>query len=66
MPDTAKRSTLPHSPRRYEMLIQDLTAQIETATEDREAKAQLKASKLQSAAEEKGDLADTTCCLKFF
>ena len=45
---------------------QDLTAQIETATEDREAKAQLKASKLQSAAEEKGDLADTTCCLKFF
>merc|ERR1719355_315012 len=28
----------------YEMLIQDLTAQIETATEDREAKAQEKAS----------------------
>ena len=37
----------------YEMLIQDLTAQIETATEDREAKAQEKASKLQKAAEEK-------------
>merc|ERR1719407_335552 len=44
----------------YEMLIQDLTAQIETATEDREAKAQQKASKLQQAAEEKGDLSDTT------
>merc|ERR1719159_903521 len=44
----------------YEMLIQDLTAQIETATEDREAKAREKASKLQKAAEEKGDLADTT------
>jgi cell division septum initiation protein DivIVA len=44
----------------YEMLIQDLTAQIETATEDREAKAQEKASKLQKAAEDKGELADTT------
>merc|ERR1719310_1691365 len=44
----------------YEMLMQDLTAQIETATEDREAKAQEKASKLQKAAEDKGDLADTT------
>jgi len=44
----------------YEMLIQDLTAQIETATEDREAKAQQKASKLQKAAEDKGELADTT------
>merc|ERR1719387_439247 len=41
----------------YEMLIQDLTAQIETATEDREAKAQEKASKLQKAAEDKGELA---------
>ena len=42
------------------MTRQDLTAQIETATEDREAKAQEKASKLQKAAEDKGDLADTT------
>ena len=42
------------------MLIQDLTAQIETATEDREAKAQEKAAKLQKAAEDKGDLVDTT------
>merc|ERR1719313_2631049 len=44
----------------YEMLVQDLTAQITTATEDREAKAREKAAKLQQAAEEKGDLADTT------
>merc|ERR1719420_865348 len=44
----------------YEMLIQDLTAQISTAEEDREAKAQEKASKLQKAAEDKGALADTT------
>jgi len=44
----------------YEMLVQDLTAQIDTATDDREAKAQQKAGKLQTAAEEKGDLADTT------
>ena len=44
----------------YEMLVQDLTAQITTASEDREAKAREKASKLQQAAEEKGDLADTT------
>merc|ERR1719482_2672792 len=41
----------------FDMLIQDLTAQISTATEDREAKAREKASKLQSAAEDKGDLA---------
>jgi len=44
----------------YEMLVQDLTAQISTATDDRESKAGTKASKLQKAAEEKGDLADTT------
>merc|ERR1719450_1689019 len=44
----------------YEMLVQDLTAQITTATEDREAKAREKAANLQQAAEEKGDLADTT------
>jgi hypothetical protein len=44
----------------YEMLMQDLTAQIEAATEDREAKASQKASKLQAAAENKGDLSDTT------
>merc|ERR1719473_2252272 len=44
----------------YEMLMQDLTAQIEAATEDRESKASQKASKLQGADENKGDLSDTT------
>jgi septal ring factor EnvC (AmiA/AmiB activator) len=44
----------------YQMLMQDLTAEIETKTDDREAKASQKASKLQKAAEDKGDLADTT------
>merc|ERR1719388_736261 len=44
----------------YEMLIQDLGAQIDAATSDREAKAQEKAAKLQKAAEEKGELSDTT------
>jgi len=44
----------------YEMLIQDLGAQIDAATADRESKAQEKASKLQKAAEEKGELSDTT------
>jgi prefoldin subunit 5/histone H3/H4 len=44
----------------YEMLIQDLKAQISAATADREEKAQEKASKLQGAAEDKGTLADTT------
>jgi hypothetical protein len=44
----------------YEMLIQDLKAQISAATADREQKAQEKATKLQGAAEDKGELADTT------
>merc|ERR1719498_1722689 len=44
----------------YEMLVQDLGAQIDAATSDREAKAQEKATKLQKAAEQKGELSDTT------
>ena len=44
----------------YEMLIQDLKAQITAATADREEKAQEKATKLQGAAEDKGTLGDTT------
>merc|ERR1719174_2551221 len=44
----------------YEMLVQDLGAQIDAATADREAKAQEKATKLQKAAEQKGELSDTT------
>jgi prefoldin subunit 5 len=44
----------------YEMLVQDLKAQITAATADREEKAQEKATKLQGAAEDKGTLGDTT------
>jgi hypothetical protein len=44
----------------YEMVAKDLTAQIERASEDREAKAREKAQKLGKAASDKEDLAETT------
>merc|ERR1719461_1568442 len=44
----------------FEMLIQDLTAQVEQATQDRTEKAETKAKKLQAKADAEGDLADTT------
>jgi len=44
----------------YKMLIQDLTAQIEQATQDRTEKAVTKAKKLQAKADAIGDLEDTT------
>jgi cell division septum initiation protein DivIVA len=44
----------------YDMLIQDLTAQIDQATQDREEKAETKAKKLQAKADAEGDLRDTT------
>jgi len=44
----------------YEILIQDLTAQIEQATQDRTEKAALKAKTLQAKADAEGDLTDTT------
>jgi len=44
----------------YKMLIQDLTAQIEQATQDRTEKSETKAKKLQAKADAEGDLADTT------
>merc|ERR1712113_879643 len=44
----------------FDMLIQDLTAQIAQATRDREEKAETKAKKLQAKAEAEGDLAETT------
>merc|ERR1739845_263772 len=42
------------------MLMQDLKAQIEQATQDRTEKAETKAKKLQAKADAEGDLADTT------
>merc|ERR1719210_3287696 len=44
----------------YDMLMQDLTAQIEQATTDRTEKAETKAKKMQSKADAEGDLEDTT------
>jgi len=44
----------------FDLLIQDLTAQIEQNTQARTEKSEAKAKKLQSAADAKGDLTDTT------
>jgi len=44
----------------YDMLMQDLTAQIDQATKDRDEKAETKAKKLQAKADAEGDLKDTT------
>jgi len=44
----------------YDMLMQDLNAQIAQATQDRDEKAETKANKLQAKADAEGDLKDTT------
>merc|ERR1719410_1679488 len=44
----------------FDMLIQDLTAQVEQATQDRTEKAETKAKKLQAKADGEGDLTETT------
>merc|ERR1719449_420540 len=44
----------------YDMLMQDLKAQIAQATQDRDEKAETKAAKLQAKADAEGDLKDTT------
>merc|ERR1712232_1218742 len=44
----------------YDMLMQDLKAQIAQATQDRDEKAEFKAETLQSKADAHGDLQDTT------
>merc|ERR1719449_124291 len=44
----------------FEMLTQDLKAQISSATSSRTEKSEAKASALQAAADAKGDLQDTT------
>jgi len=43
----------------FEMLVQDLTAQIDQATTDRGEKAEIKAKKLQAKADAESDLTDT-------
>jgi len=44
----------------YDMLMQDLNAQIAQGTKDRDEKAETKAKKLQAKADAEGDLKDTT------
>merc|ERR1719282_1242495 len=44
----------------YDMLMQDLTAQIAQAQQDRDEKAETKAKKLEAKADAEGDLAETT------
>merc|ERR1711972_505267 len=44
----------------YDMLMQDLTAQIAQATQDRDEKANTKAKKLEAKATAEGDLQETT------
>merc|ERR1719293_574126 len=44
----------------YDMLMQDLKAQIAQATQDRDEKAETKAKKLQAKADAESDLAETT------
>merc|ERR1712228_434668 len=44
----------------HEMLVQDLTAQIDQSTSDRESKSGTKAKKLQMKADAEGDLTDTS------
>eukprot|EP00443_Scrippsiella_acuminata_P036875 CAMPEP_0115300674 /NCGR_PEP_ID=MMETSP0270-20121206/69457_1 /TAXON_ID=71861 /ORGANISM="Scrippsiella trochoidea, Strain CCMP3099" /LENGTH=667 /DNA_ID=CAMNT_0002718513 /DNA_START=87 /DNA_END=2090 /DNA_ORIENTATION=- len=44
----------------YDMLMQDVKAQIEQATQERGEKAETKAKKLQAKADEEGELTDTT------
>jgi hypothetical protein len=44
----------------YDMLMQDLNAQIDYATKDRDEKAETKAIKWQAKADAEGDLKDTT------
>merc|ERR550514_2062982 len=48
----------------YEMLMQDLGAQIDGAQKARDEKAGVKAKKLQAAADAKGDLEDTTTTME--
>jgi len=48
----------------FEMLMQDLNAQIENATSARDEKAETKAKKLQAKANAEGDLQDTTSTME--
>jgi len=57
---TATEKTEMNSKHAFEMLMQDLTAQVDQATTDRGEKAETKAKKLQAKADAAGELTDTT------
>merc|ERR1712190_309806 len=57
---TALEKAEMNSKHAYDMLMQDLKAQIAQATQDRDEKAETKAKKLQAKADAEGDLKDTT------
>jgi len=60
----AERTTLAkeemNSKQAYEMLMQDLTAQIDQSTRDRTSKSESKTKKLEAKANAEGDVSDTT------
>merc|ERR1719471_1229248 len=64
----AERTTLEkeemNSKHAYDMLMQDLKAQIAQATQDRDEKSESKAKKLQAKADAEGDLRDTTTTME--
>jgi len=57
---TALEKAEMNSKHAYDMLMQDLNAQIAQATQDRDEKAESKAKALQAKADAEGDLKDTT------
>jgi len=57
---TELEKTEMHSKQAFEMLMQDLKAQIDQATADVASKSETKAKKLQAKASAEGDLTDTT------
>merc|ERR1719352_1644472 len=57
---TALEKAEMNSKHAYDMLMQDLNAQIAQAEKDRDEKAETKAAKLQARADAEGDLKDTT------
>jgi len=57
---TTLEKTEMNSKHAYDMLMQDLKAQIEQATQDRTEKSETKAKKLQAKADAEGELTDTT------
>merc|ERR1711920_303982 len=57
---TTLEKTEMNSKHQFELLIQELTAQIDQATRDREEKSEIKSKTLQAKADAQGNLRDTT------